>query len=734
MAQFFDVAAAKADGMSDDEINKIMTSMKLKPKPAATPTSQGMSVDEAVGTPVPVTQPQEPGLLTKIGTGVKDVFSALFKAPARLGDALGTAAAIGKTQESQDDLLKTAQANTKKAVELQKAGKAEEAKRFYKLAQDSLALINKQADETIATAEKGKEDLIKGGVGTAAMFVPGGQSTLLAKTATSAAAGAAAGYGASDKGEELESTLGGATIGAVIPVAGSGLKWLFSRGGKEAAEATAKTNVIKRAGEYLREDATKIRAKPSVYGAKKEKAIQNTLNVLGIEGTPQQKYEALAPNMEKLGKQIGDEFVKNPKEIPFISVIKQFKEGLKSTIRTSELSSTTAQKEIKGYLTDLYEVAGHDPKGTISNDAFFKLKQMVNEDYQGVAKKLLSNTPLSDREKVIQVARQVFDDVVAAANPEVKELTIMQSHLYDAADSLSKARDAVPTTRIMGTTVPTPVLKGGEDKLGRVLTDAGDTIESAKAGGMAVKDAVVGALPGTPTTVATGVGMLGGEQNTPDAQNKKNTVPGGENGAGQENNGQQEIQHDPTIPQEEDNITGYSIKELGAALTQARLANDTAAEKDLKAMYDMETQYQEGKATKAKTKPLTEKQMMYKSSAQSAQHALDLLDKGDAKTGILAGSFKGTKRLTGAMSEAQQDFDSTLSLARGMLLNALSGANVPPAEYERLSALLDIEKSTPAIAKQQLKSFIQQVKQLQDMTAVTPTAGMTVDTATGGSL
>lgn len=743
MAQYFDVAAAKADGMSDDEINRIMTQMKLKPKPAApaptaTPSatpSQGMSVDEAVGTPAPV---KEPGILSKIGKGVKDVAAAIIKAPARLGDALGTSAAIGKTQQSQDELLKVAQDNTKKAVEMQKAGKTEEAKRFYKLAQDSLDLINKQANETIATAEKGQEDLIKGGVGTAAMFIPGGQSTMIGKVAASTTAGAAAGYGASEDGEELESALGGAAIGAALPIVGGGLKWLFSRGGKEAAEATAKTNVLKRAGEYLREDATKIRVKPSVWGAKKEKAILETLNTLGIEGTPQQKYELLAPKMEQLGKQVGDELTAKPSNIKFIDVITKFKDNLKSAIRTSDLSSTTAQKEIKGYLTDLYEVAGHDPKGQISNVDFFKLKQLVNEDYQGVAKKILSNTPLTDREKVIAVARQVFDDVVSAANPEVKELTLMQSHLYDAASSLSKARDAVPTTRIMGTTVPTPILKGGEDKLGRVLSSAGDKVEAVKSGGMSVVDAVGRNLPGTPTTVAAGVGMLGGEQNTPDAQNQTQGVPGSENGAGQENNGQQETDHGSTIPQGEKTITGYTVEELGSALTQARLAGDNAAVKDLTAMYNMEVSYQDRQTKSKKSEKKTEAQQAREDTSMLATKAIEQLKsiKAPVKTGLIAAPLEEIKAIGGKGDKATLEFNNTISQIKATLAKARAGTSFTPNEEKLLN------KYTPKIgdSRQQLEIklagledfFNRYTNVVPDSSVNIDIGGMSVDQATGG--
>lgn len=738
MAKYFDVAAAKADGMSDDEIKRIMEMNKLQPKPveqaapAATP-SAGMATTEAVAPVSPPVQPKEKSGLAKLGQGAIDVFKGLFAAPARLGKALGGAAGMVATQKdfeaTQEQLRNTATQYTQKGVELSKAGNKDEARKMFKLAQETIQKGQEMANERIAAAEQGKEDTIKGGVGTAAFFVPGGQATLPARIATGAATGAAAGYGASKKGEELESALGGGLVGGAVPVVATGLGKVFG-----ALKPKGEGNVLKRAGDYLREDATKIRVKPSVWGAQKEKAIQQTLNDLGIEGTPQQKYELLAPKMEQLGSEITTELKASPKQIPVKDVFAKFKDALKSSIRTSDLTTTTAQKEIKGYLTDLYEAAGFKASGTISNEEFFALKKLVNEDYQGVAKKLISNTPLNDREKVIQVARQVFDDVVSAANPKVKDMTVMQSHLYDASSSLSHARDAVPTTRIAGTTVPTPIIKGGEDKLGVMLQRAGEGVQKVQDSGMSAANAVGSVLPPANIVTATGVGMAGGEQNGQNAQDPQQTVPQGSQGGGDQNNGDQQVDHTTTISQPEQTVTGYSVEQLGKALTAAQLAGDTAAVKELKMLYELESNYQ-AKQKKSATATKAERLNSVLEKSIDSMQKLYFADGGSLSAGstttgvggiVAKGKQAAKKALSQDFSDRLVSYNQMKTLAIGVINKAREAGVLNAGEFEQMMAATPNEQTSEKVAKQWFKN-------VKDLLVNSPLsydeAGMTPDEA-----
>jgi len=701
------IEQARKMGYSDDQIQQVLsahdqaqkTLQPVTPSPG-TPDS-GMSIENATQPDQPITpSPQpEPSIVSRVGQGVVDVAKGVFAAPARFGKALGGAAGMVATQgdfeKTQEDLRNTADKYTQKAIELSKVGNKEESDRMFQLAQETIKKGQDMANERLGQADEGIQDTIKGGVGTAAFFVPGGQATLPARVASGAATGAMAGYGASKEGEELSSTVGGATIGGAVPIVTNVLGKIIG-----AVKPAQEENILKRAGDYLREDATKIRVKPSVWGAQQEKAIQETLNDLDIKGTPQQKYELLSPRMEKLGQEITTELRASPSEIPVKNVMTKFHDALKSAIRTSDLTTTTAQKEIKGYLTDLYEAAGHDIKGTITNENFFALKKLVNEDYQGVAKKLLNNNPLTDREKVIQVARQVFDRVVSEANPKVKEMTLMQSHLYDAAHSLSVARDSIPTTRIAGTTVPTPILKGGEDKLGEILQNAGKSAQTVQQKGMDIANAVGSVVPPANMVIASGVGATG-EQNSPQSQQDQQTIPQGEQSDGDQNNQDQNGDHNKTISQPQNTVTGYTVEQLGQAYSRALMAGDKAAATQLKQLYDVESGYQKNLTT-GTGKPKTEAQVAREDMVYLIDEATKLMDTTNPITGMIRPGLEETKAVFGMGDQATLDLNNVISQMKASLAKARAGTSFTPNEEKLLN------KYTPNVgdSEQQLRTKI----------------------------
>lgn len=207
--------AAIAKGYNEQQIAASLARMQQNATKASlqqpkTPTQP------TINTPAP--QPQQ-SMLSKVGNAVVGAGKAVFSAPARLGEALGNAGAfnqnVTQNQQSENQLLSQVNQLNAKADQAEQAGNKAQAQRLRKLAQENLEMVNKNAKALATTAENTNEDAIKGGVGTAAMFVPGGKA---AKTriATGALSGGLSGFGASKKGEELASTAGGAVTGALI--------------------------------------------------------------------------------------------------------------------------------------------------------------------------------------------------------------------------------------------------------------------------------------------------------------------------------------------------------------------------------------------------------------------------------------------------------------------------------------------------------------------------------------
>ncbi len=206
--------------------------------------------------------------------------------------------------------------------------------------------------------------------------------------------------------------------------------------------------------------SVRVTLKPSVYGADREKAVQNTVDTLVPGKTGTEKYANLQPTMDKLGTQIQGVMAANPKTATLDQIMSDYdtnlgKEGI---YRTSNVPKTTVQKMARSYVTKLYANAKGMPDNIapteIADADLYQLKQAINQDAQSIFKKISNGTTITEPEKVILAARQSVDDTLSSLHPEVKELSKMQSHLYDAADSLFKARE-----KEIATVQPGPIEK-----------------------------------------------------------------------------------------------------------------------------------------------------------------------------------------------------------------------------------------------------------------------------------
>lgn len=184
----------------------------------------------------------------------------------------------------------------------------------------------------------------------------------------------------------------------------------------------------------------------NVYGAGREAKVQSTVDTHVAGATAGERYGNLAPTMDKFGSQISDIMSKNPKSASLDDIMKDYDANLNSEgiYRTTKTPKDAVQKEARGYIEDLYHSAGGDTTispSAIPDHALLDLKQKIGQDANSIYKKIENGTSLSDRDKVILVARKTVDDTLSSLHPDVKDLTTQQSHLYDATDSMYKARE-----------------------------------------------------------------------------------------------------------------------------------------------------------------------------------------------------------------------------------------------------------------------------------------------------
>ena len=228
-----------------------------------------------------------------------------------------------------------------------------------------------------------------------------------------------------------------------------------------------------KAGIGLRSRVRDIDIGPQIGGPQKEAVVNQRLNNMGIKGSPRQQYAQLQPKMEEISGKIDNYLQTNSKPIPVKDIRNAFDANLEEQIRTKSLNSKVAQAEAKGYVADLYkQTFGKTLTDEIQTSDLFTLKKKINQDYKSVQKKIDNGTSLTDREKVIAVSRKVVDDIITGEHPEIKEMTLDQSALYDATESLYKGRTKKPTLRLFGNPIPIPggeAIQGGQDLVGRLL-------------------------------------------------------------------------------------------------------------------------------------------------------------------------------------------------------------------------------------------------------------------------
>lgn len=731
----------------DNEYDPNIYEMAGSTPPVSSPAPQSPQVQSQQNYSAPSFDSVNNGMgsvLTGIGNSGINIAKSVFSAPARFGQGLGDAIDLTFNQGRIDEELikkrQLNQSNIDMARRLQAEGKKKESfdllTKNKQMVSDQQQKTSENVTYTDKKAEKGKEDTVKGAVGTASFFVPGGNSPVT-RIVAGGVTGGMAGYGQSQKGNELTDTAGGAIIGAGTSAALEGLGWAKDALKKRKTNIPSdipQENVLQKAGKYTKQKSAPIYTKGSVWGAEREDAINETLDRLGFKGTAQDKYAQLAPKFEVLNKSIKNELKIDPKTVKTSSIIDKFVHNLKSTLRRSELDSATAQKEIQDYLTDL--AGGDQMPDKFKTDYLFELKKAVNEDYQSVIKKSYSNIPLNNREKVIAAARQTLDDIITETHPQVKDYTIMQSHLYDAAESLNRARKTVPTVRIAGTTVPTEVIQKAQDATGSLLIGAGDKVAQVQGG----LGSITNKLPAVSMrsdgarnfAINQLVSASGGNVSNP-TQNISQQPQGDYENYPANSQAQTELNtstdHGTNLPSSPQDVNmgggmgsepapilpktlnpyGVTPEVIYREYNNALDAGDGKTAARLRTMYEDEVAYQKQNKTDTKTPKLSEGDKKFAFAGAEARKALTALDTiPELPVGPISGSglMQKSRQLSGNQSNAESNFLSKVAIARTAARNALLGTNMSDKEIQSLLEFTFDASLPREVLRQRIDSFI----------------------------
>lgn len=327
---------------------------------------------------------------------------------------------------------------------------------------------------------------IQPGAGVASWAIPVGKgATFASKFVTPGAAIGALQATSFTEKEKLEDIAvdiaGGAIKGAAFSAAIGALSTALGKlGGR-----------LQKSGGQVRQGVRQIYEPGSIYGAEKEKIINAALDKLGIKGNPQSQYEQLLPATRKLSGSIDDYLSAKP-DVYFdtmeikSAMLNEIKNG--GQIRTGVMTSREAEQAVKEYMTQImYSKSAVSSFGDkISGRDLLNIKlNVMNPDISSAYDAVARGQALSTTQKILKNIRDSVDHLLSAKYPEVKEATVLQSLLHDAADSLNKARKTVPTFRVFGVTVPQPIKASLQDFLGAGLQRLGVGSEGLSLPGVA---------------------------------------------------------------------------------------------------------------------------------------------------------------------------------------------------------------------------------------------------------
>lgn len=441
----------------------------------------------------------------------------------------------------------------------------------------------------------------------------------------------------------------GGMLGKTIDIAGQAFSKL--RGGGQALE-----NI----GTDLR--TGKVNLKASINGAADEKAAQAVLKKYGIKGTPQARYEKIQPVMDSISQEIDAVLGRNTKKISSSQIQEIFSKKIAPYVKQGDLTVQEAKQGLTEYLKNVKQVT---PDAFSNTKNLFALKKDLQSGMESLYRKVESGTTLTPAQKSMKALRDTFDEIITKANPEVKQLTLDQSKLYDSVKSISSARKTVGVMRgPLGFTIPKGVVNSATDVGGAALEKAGGAAQSASKlwPGVKMPVSVRGALPrlvnvlqgiqgGAPSPTST-TGQI-----TPQAASTSSI---GESGGG--------------APQ----ITADVVAAAYFVLPRAKADI-------IKQIYDIQ---QAGSGAGGKK---TEAEQARADVGYLTSQALEKLSTNAIRLGPAAGRIEDIKSIFNAGDPATLEFNKIIASLKATIAKARAGTSFTPNEEKLLEQYTPVE-------------------------------------------
>lgn len=505
--------------------------------------------------------------------------------------------------------------------------------------------------------------------------------------------------------EELpEKMIAGAAKGA----AGAGL--LYGAGkalGKTKDALNKGGDNLQGAGKDLRQSVRQIRLPAEVGGAQKEKLVNKTLDQYGSTGTPQQQYEKLQPTMTKIEKKLRAELAKSPLKFDKVMVKKEILQTLDDQgFLVGAKAKKAAEQAVDDVMDDIVAKGGKE----LTSMQLFSVKQKLNSISKRVSDKMDRGLTVNPVDEVMMATRDALDDIIAKYHPDVKGLTLAQSYLFDSPKSLSSARTNAPVFRVAGTSMPAAITTRAKEAGGKIATETGDVVSKlaneiprgGEPSGIAMN--VAARTPSLLSGGSEGDSTIdSGDQNAYDGNYDQATYDESTSQLDASNN------HADIIAQKTVNPYGASLEELAKLYNLALASGDKKAIAQLKAMYDLESSYQEDYGAGGKQR-LPASNVASMAEMKAAINLMPELRKTYEESKGVFNPLLGKIRTANPYDTSAQQANATIFLVRQIIGKGLEGGVLRKEDEYKYERILPKLTDTPQIVEAKI-ALLEQVLQ-----------------------
>lgn len=687
---------------------------KAPPTPQAPAQPQGMSVDQATAQPE-----KKEGL-------VKGIVRAVVQPAMNYGKLVGAGAYEGGRALAAATGGKNVYVDENNNVVENPFMNQDELKKMSPSAQGGYA---KPLLEGAKKTAGGMAYVVPGGAAAGA----GAGAKILAGATQGAKIGALGGFSQSDA-EDVE--------GLTVDTATGGLVG-GATGGALSALGSALTK-LKGGGDNIRKSVINPKVNADPFMAEEEQKIVSVLQNHGLTGSAENVKQKVPQVFRTISANIQKQLKQSKTKVATADVTRFIDDSLESNVNTSgmEVGSIMAKTRDK-YLNQILAKTNKagDPLNVTPLD-IFEAKQNLGKQLSNVFKKVDKGQPLTEKEEVALTVWGSLDDILTAAEPTVKEMTTAQSYLYKAMPGIADSAKKSYSFQAIGTNIPVPtgVVQGGKDIVGRIMQGAGGVGEKIPgaitgtagrtASMLAAESQVGGEVPATdiPTTpeLPTGTPDQGVDMSAVVSVSEDGQWETRADGNSYSRDGQWmwSTEANDWVPNE----TGDSGSE-GAKkeLEQIMLTTNNKKEFDLaKAKYDQLVKMGGGE----KKETLTAGQQKELSDIDTSIQLMDMLPgvitEYEGKMGPVSGRIN-------AMNEFDVDaqtFNASMKAVAQMVGKAMEGGVLRKEDEEKYRKMLPTIQDTPAVGQNKIQNVMEMLM-LQKKTKENTYGGATADFTAG---